>query len=78
MIDSSENVVSVHFVVTRMGRTGFKGVVFVNYEDESQGQLEKQWRGKTLGFVNTEIHKIKQDFINRGLSKEQITVEYLK
>ena len=40
--------------------------------------MKKEWFDKTIGFVNTEINKLKNEFIKDGVDKTKITVQELK
>lgn len=77
-MEISPNVKSVTIVVKRQGRTGFKGLVTAINEDDTWGEFSKTWSGKTIGFVRTEVYKLKMDMVRQGMKEEQIEVEYVK
>lgn len=77
-MEINPNVKAVTIVVKRQGRTGFLGLVTAVNEDGTWGEFTKSWTGKTIGFVRTEVYKLKMDMIRQGMKEEQIEVEYVK
>lgn len=71
-------VASINIVVTRVSRRDYRATCHITNSDKTETTLQKDWTGKTIGFVNTEINKLKNEFIKNGVAKNKITVQELK
>ena len=71
-------VASINIVVTRVSRRDYRATCYITNSDKSEVTMKKEWFDKTIGFVNTEINKLKNEFIKDGVDKSKITVQELK
>ena len=71
-------VAAINIVITRPSRRDYRATCHITNSDKTETTLQKDWTGKTIGYVNTEINKLKNEFIKNGVAKNKITVQELK
>lgn len=69
---------AINIVITRPSRRDYRVTCHITNSDKTETTLQKDWTGKTIGYVNTEINKLKNEFIKNGVAKNKITVQELK
>ena len=60
--------------VERMRGKGYRASCLIHLNDGSTQGMEKTYRNRTLMQVHNDLHRLKQEFLERGLREDQVDI----